>query len=121
MNKNVYVQYGCGLSAPTGWTNYDCSPTLRLQKVPIVGRLIKKTEFPRNVKYGDIVKGLPLSPQSCFGIYASHVLEHLALDDFRTALRNTYDLLAPDGVFRHVMPDLRKIASDYLASADVDA
>ena len=113
-----YVQYGCGLSAPAFWTNFDASPTLRLQKVPIVGSFITRggPVFPRNVRYGDIVKGLPISQQSCVAIYCSHVLEHLALDDLRIALRNTLNYLQPGRVFRFVLPDLRRLARDYVES-----
>ena len=37
--KKKYVQYGCGLSAPNEWINFDVSPTLRIQKIPIIGSL----------------------------------------------------------------------------------
>lgn len=78
-----YIQYGCGLAAPEGWINFDASPTLRVQKIPLVGKTIVKflhpVIFPDNVKYGDIIAGLPgIEPESCDGIYCSHVLEHLA-------------------------------------------
>ena len=107
--EKLYVQYGCGLSAPKEWQNFDASPTLRLQRLPIFGALLKKqlnVVFPKEVRYGDIVKGLPLKENSCSGIYCSHVLEHLALKDFRTALINTYKILKPGGVFRCLVPDL---------------
>ena len=66
---SLYVQYGCGLSAPVGWQNFDASPTLRLQKIPLIGKLVRKVDFPSNVLYGDIVKGLPgIAPQSCDGV-----------------------------------------------------
>ena len=56
-----YVQYGCGLSAPKEWLNYDVSPTLILQKTPLLSSVLKlDTAFPDNVLYGDIVKGLPI-------------------------------------------------------------
>ena len=42
---SLNVQYGCGLSDPEGWKNFDSSPTLRLQKLPLIGRFIKKVEF----------------------------------------------------------------------------
>ncbi len=106
---SLYVQYGCGLSAPNEWLNFDASPTLRIQKIPLIGkRLVKnRVVFPDNVKYGDILKGLPgISNESCDGIYCSHVLEHLSLSDFRTAVRNTYSFLKPGGIFRCVVPDL---------------
>ena len=119
-----HVQYGCGLSAPPGWRNFDASPNLRLQRVPLVGALARRLSgvaFPRNVEYGDIVRGLPLPPESCDGIYASHVLEHLALDDLRLALRHTLRCLRPGGRFRAVVPDLRLLAQEYLASEDAAA
>lgn len=91
-----YVQYGCGHSAPKEWVNFDVSPTLRIQKTPIIGLLVKKklnTTFPSNVLYGDIIKGLPIEDNTCDGLYCSHTLEHLALDEFRIALKNSYRIL----------------------------
>jgi len=121
MEKGKYVQYGCGLSAPPGWTNYDASPTLRIQRIFILGSIVRKrvnVVFPPNVKYGDIIKGLPEADNSCDGIYCSHVLEHLALNDFRTALANTYKILKPGGMFRCVVPDLEWAAREYIKSFD---
>lgn len=116
----IYVQFGCGWSAPFTWRNFDASPTLRFEKIPILGQLYTKnaTRFPSNVEYGDIVKGLPLNQNSCDAIFASHVLEHLALDDFRIALLHTFDSLKPGGIFRVVVPDLRALAETYLNSND---
>lgn len=116
----LYVQYGCGLCAPPGWLNFDVSPTSRLQKIPLIGGLLTRggPRFPPNVRHGDIAQGLPVAPESCAAIYCSHVLEHLSLADFRKALRNTFTLLRPGGVFRMALPDLEKLARDYLASSD---
>lgn len=119
--KKIYAQYGCGLSAPKEWLNYDVSPTLRMQKIPVIGNLIKKnasTVFPDNIKYGDIVKGLPLPDNSCDGVYCSHTLEHLSLEDFEKALHNTLRILKPGGIFRCVVPDLEIAAREYLESLD---
>jgi predicted SAM-dependent methyltransferase len=77
--------------------------------------------FPENVEYGDIVKGLPIAPASCDGVYCSHVLEHLALSGCRRALRNTHSYLLPGGTFRLVLPDLRHLAKTYLDSHDAGA
>lgn len=117
----LYVQYGCGWAAqPLTWRNFDASPTLRFERIPLLGRLYVKnqTRFPLNVEYGDIVKGLPLGNNSCDALYACHVLEHLALDDFRTALNNSFNYLKPGASFRLIVPDLRKIAENYLKSSD---
>ncbi len=81
----IYIQYGCGLSAPKEWTNFDVSPTLRIQKLPIIGAILKSslnTSFPKNVQYGDIINGLPVKENSCDGLYCSHTLEHLSLNDY---------------------------------------
>jgi hypothetical protein len=120
----LYAQYGCGLSAPKGWINFDASPTLLLQRLPLVGRTFrtdKYPKFPPSVRYGDVVKGLPLDPVSCAGIYCSHVLEHLSLEDLRRALLNTARYLHGGGRFRLVIPDLRALAVEYLESARDDA
>jgi SAM-dependent methyltransferase len=121
--KELYVQFGCGFSAPQNWRNFDASPTLRFEKMPIVGRLYSRNgnRFPANVEYGDIVKGLPLPDESCAAIYASHVLEHLSLEDFQAALKNTFKLLQPDGLFRLVVPDLETLAKRYVESGDPNA
>lgn len=109
------------MSAPAEWINYDVSPTLRLQKLPLIGNFLKKqasTVFPDNVKYGDIVKGLPLPDNSCDGVYCSHTLEHLSFEDFGTALRNTHRILKPGGIFRCVVPDLEIAAREYIEAID---
>lgn len=122
-DQGLLVQYGCGFSAPQNWRNFDASPTLRFERLPIVGKFNARNgnRFPGNVEYGDIVKGLPLAPRSCRAIYASHVLEHLSLKDFRTALRHTFELLQPEGLFRLVLPDLQLLAERYVQSNDPQA
>ena len=114
-----YVQYGCGFSAPEGWINFDASPTLRFERVVGVGRLYtrNRSRFPPTVRFGDVVRGLPIEDDSCDGVYASHVLEHLSLDDCRLALAETFRILAPGGTFRLVVPDLQAYASRYLEAS----
>lgn len=116
--NNDYVQYGAGYSAPAGWLNFDASPTLRIQKIPLVGariaRLKNPSPFPTDVIFGDIVRGLPVSEQSVSGLYASHVLEHLSLADCRIALKNSFKILKPGGIFRLIVPSLTERAAKYL-------
>jgi len=113
----LYVQYGCGFDAPEEWLNFDVSPTLRFERIPILGMLYTKNKqrFPKNVRYGNIVKGLPvIQSGTCDGIYCSHVLEHLSFEDFITALKNTFKYLKPGGIFRCVIPDLKGYVEIYL-------
>jgi hypothetical protein len=114
--NSLYVQYGAGQCCPEGWANYDATPTLRFQKLALIGSFIvpKALRFPENLINGDIVRGLPIVPAAVNGIYASHVLEHLALDEFRIALRNTLEMLKPGGIFRFVVPDLAERARRYV-------
>ncbi|HVI44789.1 MAG TPA: methyltransferase domain-containing protein [Chitinophaga sp.] len=118
-NNKLYVQYGCGpFSAPEGWKNFDSSPTLRIQQLPLIGKLVKNrmhVTFPSNVILGDILSKLPdVADNTCDGIYCSHVLEHLAYHDCMKALQNTCRMLKPGGLFRCVVPDLETAARNYL-------
>lgn len=125
MNQNPpkFVQYGCGWSAPQGWLNFDSSPTLRLERFPILGRFVCKNaqHFPAGVVYGDVVNGLPVPTGSAALLYCSHVLEHLALEDFRTALKESYRVLVPGGTFRLVLPDLEAAIHEYIESRESNA
>jgi hypothetical protein len=124
MNKKLeYLQYGCGWSAPESWINYDSSPTLYFERLPLVGKLYTKNKdrFPMNVLYGDIVKGLPVPIEYYRGIYASHVLEHLTLNDFSIAIQNTHKIMRSGGIFRLVVPDMQFIAEKYVKSKSINA
>lgn len=119
---DIYLQYGCAYHAPEGWINFDASPTLRFERIPVLGRLYTPNDkrFPLSVRFGDIVSGLPIESGSCKAVYASHVLEHLCLDDGRAALRETRRILAEGGLFRVVVPDLRILADRFAASDRTD-
>ncbi len=123
MSKGQYIQYGCGFSAPSEWKNFDASPTLRFERLPLIGGLYtrNKSRFPVDVEYGDIVKGLKLADGSCKAVYCSHILEHLALSDFRMALLNTFRILETGGVFRFVLPDLEYSAQKYVQDKSADS
>lgn len=119
----LYVHYGCGYCAPEGWLNFDCSPTLRIERLPLLGRVLGRLSgnaerFPDQVKVGDIRRGLPVPEGGVRAAYASHVLEHLSLEDCRAAIASTYRMLAPGGVFRLIVPDLLERARRYVAAAE---
>jgi hypothetical protein len=116
MNQSRYIHYGSHFCAPESWENFDASPTLVFEKIPIIGSLYTKNNarFPANVKYGDITKGLPVLENSCKAVYCSHTLEHLCLEDLRIALVNTYKILETEGTFRLVVPDLEYSIKTYL-------
>lgn len=115
-----FVHIGCGTTVGKSWENFDASPTLRMARLPIVGpsvsKLAQAVEFPKLVRYGDIVKGLPVADGSARAIFASHVLEHLALEDMRKALGNCLRILEPGGSIRLIVPDLEARAKAYIAA-----
>lgn len=122
-SEGKYVQYGAGYTAPPGWLSFDASPTLRIQKLPVVGKMLARLSgnadpFPDALRVGDIIRGLPVPAGSVKGLYASHVLEHLSLEDMRTALRHSFELLEPGGVFRLIVPDLLERARRYVSGAE---
>lgn len=118
------LHIGCGLAAAPGWYNCDASPTLRLQRLPLIGavcRRVLKPRFPDNVEFGDIARGLLIPDDSCQVVYCSHVLEHLALDDLRLALQNVRRYLAKGGLFRLVVPDFEQQVTAYLSNPEPEA
>jgi len=118
------LHFGCGLSYAPGWYDCDSSPTLRLQRLPVVGIAFRKwlkPLFPSEVHVGDIVRGLSISPGSCEAIYCCHVLEHLSLEDLRFALQNTYSYLKVGGSFRFVIPDFEQQVAAYIKSSEPTA
>lgn len=120
MTNNDHVQFGCGFTAPVTWRNFDASPTLRFERLPVFGRLYTKNErrFPANVEYGDILVGLPVPAGSCTGVFCSHVLQDMSVDECRIALKQTFELMRPGGIFRLVVPDLEYSARRYVESND---
>lgn len=119
--NDLYIHYGCGLCAPDRWLNFDASPRLRLERVFGLRNLIEVSvglRFPANARPGDIVRGLPVADRTAYGVYCSHVLEHLPRDDVPMALGNTLRMLRIGGLFRLVLPDLQWRAAHYVSSAE---
>ena len=63
-----YVQFGCGMCAPETWQNFDAGPAFWLQsRLPFLTPLLVKKGFPpypKNIEYGDVIKGLPIGDSS---------------------------------------------------------
>ena len=119
----IKLNLGCGISVYDGWTNYDGSPTLWLQRINLIGPLFKfiKPNFPKEVLYGNVLTKIPHRDNSVDLIYSSHMLEHLSLIDFKLEILEIYRLLKPGGVFRAVIPDLEYSIKEYIANEDPDA
>lgn len=120
ISEPYLLNIGCGLSRGASWLNFDCSPTLLISKIPFLGmpmlRCVKGLDWPADVRFGDVVKGLPVRKESCKFIFCSHVLEHLSLKDFHVAVSNIYMYLMRGGIFRIIVPDLEAYAREYLSN-----
>jgi ubiquinone/menaquinone biosynthesis C-methylase UbiE len=86
-----------------------------------VAQSLTRPLFPAEALFGDVVRGLPVATVSTDRVYCQHVLEHLALVDFRKALTDVLRVLKPGGVFRGVLPDLEHEVRTYLANPAQDA
>ena len=116
------MNIGCADSVADGWINLDSSLTLQISTIPLAGKFLvraanRPTKFA-NAVYGDIVRGLKMAPDSCDLVFASHVLEHLTMPDFETALRNIHLYLRPNALLRVIVPDLRAYIESYRNEAE---
>jgi SAM-dependent methyltransferase len=93
----MLLNVGCGQTFHPEWINVDVVPA-----APGVRRV-------------DLAHGLPFADRSIDACYCSHVLEHLRPEAAARALAEMFRVLRPGGVVRLVVPDLRRIAEQYLS------
>ncbi len=124
------LHLGCGLVQPEGWINLDGSwnawlathPFLRsvIGALGLVPRSQLAIAWGRDTLVHDVRKPLPFADGSIAVIYSSHLLEHLYLDEAKSLLAECQRVLAPEGVLRIVVPDLRAIVEEYLGGDELD-
>ncbi len=102
MNKK-YLNLGCGVhfSSASEWTNIDFKSN------------------KSNVLEYNLLKGIPSEDNVYDMVYHSHVLEHFSELDGFTFIRECYRVLKPGGIIRISIPDLEKIAANYLKYLDL--
>lgn len=90
------LHLGCGPVRLDGWLNIDLdSPVADVRR--------------------DLTQPLPLESGCATHIFSEHFIEHLTRADAVELLRECHRLLADGGVLRISTPDLRVLASAYLA------
>jgi predicted SAM-dependent methyltransferase len=96
--RDVLVNVGCGPFGRDGWVNLD------LADAPCVTMRV------------DARWGLPLADGAARGIHVEHYFEHLQPGTERPRfLAECRRCLAPGGILRIIVPDLRKYIDGYLA------
>ncbi len=109
-----------------GWLSLDGSWNCWLASRPFLRALARwtgvMTEHHQHVPWPasgilhhDVRRGLPFSDASVSAIFAAHFLEHLDEPASGALLRECHRVLQPGGVLRIIVPDLRQLASQYLA------
>lgn len=121
IKENVKVNFGCGSDVVEGWLNFDSSPILVLGRYRLLRIFIprKSSIFHSDLRYGNIVKGLPLKKDSVDVVYSSHVLEHLTYNEGIEALKNCFEMMKNGSVMRLVMPDFDHYIDEYNESKDL--
>lgn len=130
----IRVNLGCGQTPTKGWRNFDNSLSLRLAKyrfaTKVLGRLrflndaqLQFIEYARDneIEYGDVTKRLPLSDNSVDVLYTSHMLEHLDRREAEQFCVESFRVLRPGGIIRIAVPDIKRLAAEYLETGDADA
>lgn len=99
-SKGRRLNLGCGRHFHASWVNVDlvaCAP---------------------EVIEADLTKGVPFEADSFEAVYHSHVLEHMDQEAGRRFLTECLRVLAPGGTLRIAVPDLERIARDYVQALD---
>ena len=93
-----YLNIGCGAyySTNTEWTNVDF------------------ISYDKQVIAHNLLQGIPFKDDSFDLLYHSHVLEHFSKKDGENLLKECHRVLKKDGIIRIVVPDLERLAIDYL-------
>ncbi len=96
MNKLSYLNLGCGTTFHHDWTNIDFVST-------------SKYVLPFN-----LLMGIPQPDNTFEVVYHSHVLEHFPKEKAIDFIKECYRVLKPNGIIRIAIPDLEKIAINYI-------
>lgn len=130
MVTDLRLNLGCGLQAPAGWVNIDRSPSLTLDRLPVVKKALRSinvlrdehmVSWPRNITRHDVTKPLPYATDSASAIYSSHMLEHLYHDQALALLRECQRVLRPGGILRLALPDVEQFARELVNASSADS
>ncbi len=103
------LHIGCGGNFVGGWLNIDLFPWDNDLKIG-ESKLIKNAKL---LKW-DLREPFPTFPNSVKYIYASHLIEHLPINDGKLVLENCLNILEKGGIMRIAFPDLKIFAENYL-------
>lgn len=118
------INLGSGPNSAKGWTNYDWGLLPFLGKYRLLSIFVKLNLLPKSydckwpeIKLVDIRGEFPEENNSVEYIYCSNVLEHFNKNEMINILKECKRVLKKNGTIRLVLPDLKKLISNY-KSAD---
>lgn len=124
------LHLGCGPHVVKGWVNVDGSWSAwfanhrrvarTLAALRIIPKRLVANFYPGQIRVHDLRHPLRfVADNSCEAVYASHLLEHMLFPHAQMVLRESFRVLAPGGVARFVVPDLRAIVLEYIGRGTV--
>jgi hypothetical protein len=127
------VNVGCGQTPTPGWLNFDNSVSIRLAKHHMLVSVVKRlgllgegqkrfVSFAQNndITWADATKRIPLANNSVEVLYTSHMVEHLDREEAKLFLQEACRVLAPNGIIRIAVPDIKKLVDRYLIEGNAD-
>lgn len=133
MKNNLKINIGCSISPTIGWENFDNSPGMTLAKFKIVAdimyffKIITKDQYEvvlfykeNKIKYANVSKKIPLSNESVYVVYSSHMLEHLDRNEASLCIKEAHRVLHKNGIIRLVLPNIKQYVDEYLVHNDAD-
>jgi predicted SAM-dependent methyltransferase len=128
------VNVGCGETPTIGWLNFDNSMSIRLSSYPALCNILRKTKLINSAQWARIkfcqtneivwanaAKSVPLPDNSVEVLYSSHMLEHLDRVEAKRFLHEARRVLAPDGIVRLAVPDIKTLVQKYIDDGDADS
>jgi predicted SAM-dependent methyltransferase len=123
----ICVNLGSASQAAPGWVNLDRTVNVLIDRIAGAPRilhmlgLLSSQQYQRfgsgqwrSVRFWDAASGIPVSDGTADYVYTSHFLEHLDRATAAKVLAESFRILKPFGVLRVVVPDMFRIASEYV-------
>ena len=113
------LNLGSATQVIDGWVNVDYALGARLMKIPffrVFNRKVKliNLDWDEKIYLHDLTKKFPWADSSVNIVYSSHTLGHFSKEDGRRFLAECHRVLCKNGIIRIVVPDLRRIAIEYI-------
>ena len=124
----LILNLGCGTKTSPAATNIDWTVFLRVKSsklAPFLAPLLftgeRRARFEAldgSIIVHDLRRGIPADDDTADAVYHSHLLEHIDRPQVSAFFREVRRVLKPGGVQRIVVPDLERLAREYLSHLD---